>query len=934
MRPILPALLLTVGLLAPCVTTESARAADEYLLVVGRGFLGTGVRGPDGRTSGEAERIVVHVSDGRIAAVWTDTDADDLPAHLPRVEYPDGYLTPGLIAAANDIGGTHEGPESVGAGFRAADAFDRYGDYRPWLAAGVTAGHVAPGEHRLLSGQGAVVRFAGAPEGRVLDDRADLSLQLGDRADGPPDLIEFPFPPGSDVAIEPGRPQRPATRLGRLLGLDEALDAAFSLGEPASDYHALELRAAWDAQRPLRIAADRAVDLLAGVSFLGAREREGYLVGGAEIARVAPTLARAGIPVVYRAPTRPTGRTGDVGLGFDAVEADLPDFARLSDAGVRLVLGLPRGGAIPDLRFAAVLAHRAGLDRGAALGAITDRAAAVLGVGDRIGRVRVGLEADLVVWNTDPLSLGARPLEVLVSGRRAFRPGEETGVEHTATVVRAGTIWVAPGQMVRDGEVLIENGRVVAVGHAVSRPPHARVIDAGPDAFVTPGFIDARGHLGLRGDRGGVGLGDRYGPLIGVPDLPEDRVARAGITTVLLSPYSISGSGSLFSAVKTAGRTRESRVVRDVAAVAFEVGGDPLGVKQGIQRVLGRGKKYIEQWEKYEKALAEWEKKKAAGEETKPAESVEEVTETTEDPVTGVWAGTVSGGPLPEPQTGRISLRLTGNQIEGRVIDPPVPVEHRIVATLEGTRITGIIEADVDIPEMPTIEAELLGDDKLKGTVTVLAFQVDFTGERVSKEAVEYKVTRRRRAREDGKPLPPQVDPAMESVRALLEKKIPAVVKVDGRDRIAQILELFIDEEKLLVVLLDADEADAHAARLAKSEVGVITPVSVRTERRNRSILPSDTLSRGGVRIAFQSTAEDGARELPTRVLYAVDQGLSPDAAIAALTTDPARMFRLDDRIGSLEPGRDGDLLIFRGHPFREGGRLERVLILGEEVSR
>jgi len=43
-------------------------------------------------------------------------------------------------------------------------------------------------------------------------------------------------------------------------------------------------------------------------------------------------------------------------------------------------------------------------------------------------------------------------------------------------------------------------------------------------------------------------------------------------------------------------------------------------------------------------------------------------------------------------------------------------------------------------------------------------------------------------------------------------------------------------------------------------------------------------------------------------------------------------MFRLDDRIGTLEPGRDGDLLIFHGHPFRDGGRLERVLVAGEEL--
>jgi len=927
---LLPGLLLLALLPLSLGTLSAASAGEEggdgggeYVLIVGRAYLGSG-------PTPEVGPIAVVVRDGRIAAV--ERDLDRIPADLPRIEHRDAYLTPGLVAAATDLPGAHQGDESLGAAFRAIDGFDRYGDYRPWLAQGITLAHLSPGEHRLLSGEGAIVRLAGAPDARVIAARADLCLQLGDPADAPPPIIEFPFPPSSDVAIEPARPQRPESRLGRLLGLEEEL--ARALAGEGGDLHTTALAEVWRAERPLRIAADRATDLLAAVSFLRAQERRGVVVGGAEIASVAATFAERGTPVIYRPRTSARTSAPDDGLSLDAVRSELPDFHSLRQSGVELVLGPARGGPIEDLRFSAILARRAGLDRETALRAITDGAADALGLGDRFGRIAPGHAADFVLWNMDPLAVSARPLEVVVAGRSAYRAEVATGVTTRATVVRAGTIWVSDERVIHDGELLIEDGAVVAVGASVPRPPHARIIDAGPGAFVTPGFIDARGHLGLRGDRGRAGLDVRFGGIVGVPDRPEERVARSGVTTVLLSPYALSSAGSTIAAVKTWGADRGTRLVREVAAVAFALGGDPLTVLDPISRQVGRAKKYIEQWQKYEKALAEWEEKSARGEATKPSEEVVEEVETKVDPVTGIWEGTVSGGPLPEPQSGKLTLRLTGNSVEGKIIEPPVPVDHRIVATLEGTTIRGTIEADIDMPATPEITAELDGEDSMKGTISVMGFNVELVGRRVSREAAETSVTRRRKVREDGRPVAPKVDPGLEAMRALVEKKIPAVVEVSGRNRVAAVVEYFAEKEKLPLVLAEAEGATKQIETLAKGGVGVIVPLDPVLGSGEERLHPSDRLSRGAVPIALQSRAEDGARELASRVLYAVDQGLAADAALAALTCGPARMYRIDDRVGTLEPGRDGDLLIFRGHPFRDGGRLERVFIDGEEVPR
>ena len=54
-----------------------------------------------------------------------------------------------------------------------------------------------------------------------------------------------------------------------------------------------------------------------------------------------------------------------------------------------------------------------------------------------------------------------------------------------------------------------------------------------------------------------------------------------------------------------------------------------------------------------------------------------------------------------------------------------------------------------------------------------------------------------------------------------------------------------------------------------------------------------------------------------------------PDAALRAVTIDAARIIGMDHRLGSLEPGKDADLLILRGHPFRTRSTPEAVFIDG-----
>ena len=550
--------------------------------------------------------------------------------------------------------------------------------------------------------------------------------------------------------------------------------------------------------------------------------------------------------------------------------------------------------------------------------------------------------------NEDALVLGAYiggELAFEAPDAAALRPVPTVGptfqsVEPDALIVRAGTIWIDEQTRIYNGAILIEHGKITAVGPSVPHPPFARLIDAGPTAFVTPGFVDAFSHLGLDGDRSATEPELSLAGLIGAPDVTDRRVAQAGVTTIMLSPYTASGQGSQVSAVKTGGADRASRVVRRTAAVLFDFhASDPMDVGTKLRKRLETARKYLEKWQKYEKELAEWKEKQAKGEtvDGKPkTEEVEEI-EGEADPITGTWDVTVSGGPIPEPQTATMYLKLTGSDIEGRIQIPGAPEEAKVVATLDGKHISGHFEIDTGGLGYPTIEADIVEEDHMVGIVSFQGIDIDLDAQRTDKSLVEFKVTKRRRRGKGGRPLPPKVKESLEPLRAALEKKIPLVVTVTTPAQIDAVVKT-CKEFEVALVLRNAQAAAAHADTLVEQQVGVIVPTTivappVAGRRRNdRGYHQADDLSRRGVAIAFQSDGEDSARSLPLTVLHAVERGLSADAALAAMTIHASRIYKLDDRIGSLTPGRDGDLVIFSGHPFEAGSRIKRVIINGEEV--
>ena len=80
-------------------------------------------------------------------------------------------------------------------------------------------------------------------------------------------------------------------------------------------------------------------------------------------------------------------------------------------------------------------------------------------------------------------------------------------------------------------------------------------------------------------------------------------------------------------------------------------------------------------------------------------------------------------------------------------------------------------------------------------------------------------------------------------------------------------------------------------------------------------------------------TVLDAQSNLRQEAGNAIAYGLDRDAALRAVTLDAARTWGVEARLGSLEVGKDADVVVWSGDPFELTTRAERVFIAGREVS-
>jgi imidazolonepropionase-like amidohydrolase len=393
-------------------------------------------------------------------------------------------------------------------------------------------------------------------------------------------------------------------------------------------------------------------------------------------------------------------------------------------------------------------------------------------------------------------------------------------------IVNGKVMTVTQGTL-EHGTVLVEGGRIIAVGEDIEIPEDAEIYDA-TDKVVTPGLIDAHCHVGVFPD--GIGweysdgneMTDPITPHLRALDAvhPDDpafkELVAAGVTTVLTGPGSGNLIGGQWVCLKTPPKPSvEQMVLLEPAGMKMALGENPkrvygeqkkapstrMGNAATLRAALVDAQNYMAKWKRYDEDLAAYEAKVEAGdEEAKP------------------------------PQQPERDLKL---EALARVL------RREMKARVHAHR----------------------ADDMLTAIRIAEEFDLDLTLEHATEG---YKI------------------------------------------------------------------ADVLAAKGIPVTAGPILFSRVKYELKDMTPKNPGLMAKAGVKVAIQTDEMSAVKYLPINAALAVREGMPEEEALKAITIYPAQVIGVSDRVGSLEPGKDADVVVFAGHPFDYRSVVELVLVDGQ----
>ena len=455
-----------------------------------------------------------------------------------------------------------------------------------------------------------------------------------------------------------------------------------------------------------------------------------------------------------------------------------------------------------------------------------------------------------------------------------------------------GNIHTVSGPVVRKGTILVEDGKIKEIGQSVEVPEDATVIDAAGKT-VTPGFvaINMRGVGVGRTPSGREKLGDGLNPF----DRNLKYALGVGITSGCIE-LSAGGGGR--------GRRRAEGAPREIYP----------GLEEPIEEFVTEA---MMDYGDLDTALCP-----CCGLPVLPTE-----------PITA----TPPAAPRPRKMA---ALKMSFGNLDSMLMSEDVFYSVSPGA-LNGALARHNFRKNLKIAR-EAIEAEKKAASAKKTISSRTSSRSRTTSSSKTPATKKPGTTTKSKTAKTPTRRKPKANPTLVK---LLKGEVAMLVRANTVDEINDMVDLSMEQGYDLVIQ-GGIEAWVLADKLAAAGVGVIyTPRSRRNARKGRENETGSFVESPGIfqekgipfalatlsnSISMNGLAGRDLTSLPLEAAFAVRGGADERMALKAMTITPARMLGLDDRIGSLEEGKDADILILNGSPLDYRTYVEQAIVAGK----
>ena len=336
----------------------------------------------------------------------------DIPSGAEIIDGQGKMVLPGFIDAHTHVGiaeeiyqiegdDTNEISQPITPELRALDAINPQDlGFKDALLGGVTTVMVTPGSANVIGGLVTVLKVQGKSiDEMVIRPEAGLKIALGE----------------NPKRVYGNQKKMPYTRMATAAMLRQAFIEAQNYQNKKDRERALKyehILKVLEGAIPLRAHAHRADDILTAIRIAKEFGVKIIIEHCTEGHKIIDELLKDNIPAVV-GPSLITRAKVELG------ERSFQTPGILAEAGVKVAL-MTDHPVIPIqyLVVCAALAVKEGMDEKKALEAITIRAAEILEVDHRVGSIKKGKDADLVIWSGHPLDIKSKPEQVIINGRK------------------------------------------------------------------------------------------------------------------------------------------------------------------------------------------------------------------------------------------------------------------------------------------------------------------------------------------------------------------------------------------------------------------------------------------------------------------------------------------------------------------------------------